>query len=232
MESTSVRRRASDRRPGGQPGHPGTTLRRSETPGRIEDLPPDSCGRCGRSRAGLPSEVQATRPLTDLPPMALETVEPRIHQAVCGPLRRGEPEPLSGGRDGSGPVRPGGDRAVPGAAHRIPRRRIVAVLADRFGVTRPQGTVSALLDRGADRFSGVAGQVRDAAAPAAVKPKDETGVRVHGRWKWIPVTGTKRIRPFRLGEGRGDGIAEATGLRCTMSGNRTGRSSSAVRSPG
>ncbi len=213
-ERASVRRRSSDRRPGGQPGHPGATLRRSETPGRIEDHPPDSCGRCGRSLAGSPSEVQATRQVTDLPPMALETVEHRVHQAVCGhcgEVNRGRfPEGVTA------PVQygPGVESIVQylGAAHMIPRRRIVAVLADRFGRTLSQGTVSALLDRGAARFSGFAGQVRAAAAQAAVKHRDETGVRVHGRLKWVHVTCTKQISHFRLGESRGDVLAEATGI--------------------
>ncbi len=54
-----------------------------ETPDGVEDHHPDVCGGCGASLAGAASEGYVRRQVADIPPVALETVEHRVHRAVC-----------------------------------------------------------------------------------------------------------------------------------------------------
>ncbi len=202
------------RRPGGQPGHKGTTMSLVETPDRVEDHHPDICRGCGASLAGAASEGYVRRQVADIPPVALETVEHRVHSAVCSGCGA-----VSAGRFPEGVKAPAqygpGVRSTVrylSAAQMIPRRRLAWLMRDLFGVVVSPGTVSALLDSGAERFSGFAEHVGAAAARAAVKHMDETGVRVDGRLRQFHVMCTELLSFFRLGESRGDVTVDATGI--------------------
>src|SRR5271168_5325874 len=49
---TSSLRQPSGKKPGGQQGHPGETLRRSETPDAVIDHYPPGCAACGALLSG------------------------------------------------------------------------------------------------------------------------------------------------------------------------------------
>ncbi len=208
------RKASSGRRPGGQPGHKGTTMSLVETPDRVEHHHPGSCAGCGASLAGAASEGYVRRQVADIPPVALETVEHRVHRAVCpgcgavsaGRFPEGVKAPAQYGPGVRSTVR------YLSAAQMIPRRRLAGTMRDLFGASLSPGTVSALLDSGAGKFSGFAGHVGAAAARAAVKHTAETGVRVDGKLRWIHVVCTELLSFFRLGESRGDVTMGATGI--------------------
>ncbi len=57
--TNSLRPKNTGRQPGGQPGHPGQTLRQSENPDISVDLPPpDTCPDCGGDLSGQPVETE------------------------------------------------------------------------------------------------------------------------------------------------------------------------------
>ena len=100
-------RRRSDRRPGGQKGHPGSTLARSGTPDRIEHHRPEVCPGCGGRLDPEDSEVHASRQVHDIPePVPPQVIEHRVHRCrcrACGEVAvAGFPE----GVNAPGPVRP------------------------------------------------------------------------------------------------------------------------------
>ncbi len=65
------------RKPGGQRGHKGTTLLRSETPDHIEDHFPHACAHCGHTLNDGMSVRFETRQVQDIP-------EPSRALACCG----------------------------------------------------------------------------------------------------------------------------------------------------
>ncbi|MCA1849741.1 MAG: IS66 family transposase zinc-finger binding domain-containing protein, partial [Acidobacteria bacterium] len=77
-------RERSGRKPGGQVGHPGSTLEFVEQPDRLVIYAPQSCYLCGSSLAE--SEVARTerRQVHDLPPQKIEVTEHRAQTKVCG----------------------------------------------------------------------------------------------------------------------------------------------------
>ena len=78
------RRRRGSRSSGGQPGHRGSTLRRSETPDHIVDHFPEACKGCDLPLDGGNAEVDAVRQVHDLPePRPLEVTEHRVHACEC-----------------------------------------------------------------------------------------------------------------------------------------------------
>ncbi len=80
----------SNRPTGGQPGHPGHTLRMVEEPDRTIRYPVESCSDCGRSLAQQAADRVERRQVFDLPEPKLEVTE---HQAevkicICGCVNR------------------------------------------------------------------------------------------------------------------------------------------------
>ena len=208
-------RRRSDRRPGGQKGHPGSTLARSGTPDRIEHHRPEVCPGCGGRLDPGDSEVHASRQVHDIPePVPPQVIEHRVHRCrcrACGEVAvAGFPEGVNA------PAQYGlNARALVlylNSVQFIPRQRQVELLRDLFGLKLSQGTVSAIIGRGAGEFAQLAGQIRKLIAEAPVKHMDETGIRVEGRLRWLHVACALGLGHFRVGASRGDVMAEATGV--------------------
>ena len=72
------------RRPGDQPGHPGSTLKRSATPDHVVDHFPERCRGCGLAFDGKGMEFHSVRQVHDLPePRPIEVTEHRAHRSRC-----------------------------------------------------------------------------------------------------------------------------------------------------
>ena len=80
---SSLRDRSS-KKSSGQPGHPGKTLRRSETPDATIDHFPPSCAGCGAALSEATAESYTARQVFDLPePQPLRVIEHRAHACRC-----------------------------------------------------------------------------------------------------------------------------------------------------
>jgi len=83
----SLRERGT-RRPGKQPGDPGTTMRLVDDPDARFELPPAACRRCGAGLAAEPVTAQRRRQVTDIEPAPAPAVTEYVAQArqcpCCG----------------------------------------------------------------------------------------------------------------------------------------------------
>ena len=75
-------RRRSGRKPGGQPGHPGSTLALVEDAGERKRHEPGPCAGCGASLADAPQVGMERRQVFDLPCA--------MRRSVISPAQRGE----------------------------------------------------------------------------------------------------------------------------------------------
>src|SRR5262249_51423007 len=83
----SERERRKDRRPGGQPGHPGAGLSRDLDPDERKDAdPPAQCSRCGAALAGAASAGASWAQLWDVKVsrQVTEWALPRLACRCCG----------------------------------------------------------------------------------------------------------------------------------------------------
>src|SRR6516165_8975132 len=79
---SSLRER-SGKKTGGQNGHPGETLRRSETPDATIDHFPQTCAGCGEALSAAMATDHIARQVFDLPePQPLIVTEHRAHRTV------------------------------------------------------------------------------------------------------------------------------------------------------
>src|SRR5271165_4741848 len=80
---SSLRER-SGKKPGGQKGHPGETLRQSETVDATIDHFPKACAGCGEALSEVMATDHVARQVFDLPePQPLVVTEHRAHSCRC-----------------------------------------------------------------------------------------------------------------------------------------------------
>ena len=77
-------RRPSGRTPGGQPGHPGSTLALVDNPNTRVRHKPGPCGGCGADLADAPEVGVERRQVFDLPPITVRVTEHQLIARRCG----------------------------------------------------------------------------------------------------------------------------------------------------
>src|SRR5690242_18253427 len=73
----------SQRKSGGQPGHPGRTLKLVEAPDMVIQRRPQRCEHCQQSLEGVGGTVIERRQVHDLPPQRLVVSEYQLEEVRC-----------------------------------------------------------------------------------------------------------------------------------------------------
>ena len=199
-------RESSDKKPGGQPGHPGDTLRPVAEPDVILDHYPNSCPNCGSTLTQDLATAYSARQVFDLPePQPLVVTEHRAHTCRCGQC--GEATRAAFPEEVTAPVQYG---ARIGAfvvyllhAQFIPEDRLAELMADLFGVRLAAAMIARMSAGCAGRFQGLVDAVCQFVRTAAVKHLDETGFRIGGKTQWLHVAVTAWLSFYRVSPRRG-----------------------------
>jgi transposase len=186
-------RKKTDRKPGGQPGHDGTTLRQIAKPTHEIAYEPGPCTGCGCSLSGRPITAIERRQQFDLPPISIEVTEHQLveRECVCG-LRTRAAAPV--GVDA--PVQYGPRIAAIVVylyvGQFLSKKRTAQALAELFGTPLSAGTVAALAARAASGLDEFLKAVGGRLADAEVVGFDETGLRVEGKLRWVHCARTDK----------------------------------------
>ena len=211
---SSLRER-SGKKPGGQKGHPGETLRQSETVDATINHFPKACAGCGEALSEAMATDHIARQVFDLPePQPLIVTEHRAHScrcAACGTQTRADFPP-----DVKAPVQYGARIAgiVVYLLHGqfLPEKRLAALMADLFGVQLSTATIAAMSQNCAARFESFATAIYARIAAAAVKHLDETGLRIGGKTQWLHIAATVLLTFYRIASKRGAMPENLTGI--------------------
>jgi len=164
-------RRKSGRKPGGQKGHPGDTLRQAANPDRVVEhrIGTDQrCPECGEPLGASAGELHPAgcecRQVFDLPAIRIEVTEHRAERRVCGAcgtqvtavFPEGGNAPLQYGEGGQSTALYLGDH------HLIPFQRHSEVFADLFGCVPSTGTLANFVKCGGAKAGMAMGPVREA----------------------------------------------------------------------
>jgi len=184
----------SERPPGGQPGHPGSTLRFVDNPDdfvmhELDGLCP--CG-CGSDLRDEPVIRYEKRQVFDLPPQKLAVTEHQIEVKRC---------PISGcevsasfPEDVHAPVQYGPRfnawLVYERGQQLMPLERISQMSADLFGAPMSEATIEAACAHTYDRLSAFEDQVVESILRSPVVHADETGLRAEGKLQWLHVVST------------------------------------------
>lgn len=203
-----------ERSTGGQPGHPGHTLRRAGKPDRIVPHRVERCSGCGRSLAGQEPDRVERRQVHDLPEPKLEVTE---HQAEvktcpCGCLNRAAFPPEAAAPVQYGP-RVRSIAVYLGEYQLLPFDRLAEIMREIFACESfSEGTIANFKADCSRRLEPVEAAIRDLAGAAPVAGFDETGVRATGSLHWLHTVSTQFLTWYYAHKRRGRVAMDAAGI--------------------
>src|SRR5664279_5643524 len=168
-------RRPSHRKPGGQPGHEGTTLDQVADPDQIIRHEPAGCGRCGSDLADAEQVGCSRRQVFDIPPITVRVVEHQVitRRCACGRICKGDP--------------PAG---VLAATQYGPKALAIIVYLFMGQFLSKKRTATARAAADLDQFIS---QVTAQLIASPVVNFDETGLRSDGRLTWLHSASTDKF---------------------------------------
>jgi transposase len=207
-------REPSDKKPGGQKGHKGETLRQVAEPDAVIEHFPSSCAECGEELTPASSTGFSARQVFDLPePPPPVVTEHRAH--VCACPHCGTKTTASFPDGCNAPVQYG-PRIMAMVVYLLhyqllPEDRLAELMATLFGVKLVPATIARMSRSCAARLQDFAATLSNLVAGAAVKHMDETGFRVGGKTQWLHVACTTLLTFYRVCAKRGSLLANVTG---------------------
>ena len=208
-------RKKSARKPGGQKGHKGETLRQVADPDATVDHYPETCQWCGSGLTPDMATGHGARQVFDLPePRPLVVTEHRAHRCRCGHCgtytRASFPVAITG------PVQYGariGAMVVYLSHYQLlPEDRLAELMKDLFGAELSPASLARMGGNSAESVQGVVDVIRELVKSAPVKHMDETGLRIAGRTQWLHVASTARLTFYRVSERRGSLLGGVGGI--------------------
>ena len=199
---TSSLREKSGKRPGGQPGHEGSTRMMSAQPDEIEDVQPNYCRECGREL----SEIEGVEEYRE------ECVGVRIIPVVkrlrflnttctCGCrnsvefARRKNPVYLSSGI-----------RALVVYFNIVicmPYNRIKSFLHDVMRIDISEGSIRNFIEDAGEKADTICDRIASELVKSPVAGTDESGFYVNGKLNWAWILQNPRLTLTWIAKGRG-----------------------------
>lgn len=214
-QRTGSLREKSGRKPGGQKGHKGETLRQSADPDTVVDHFPETCRGCGSALTPAIATGYGARQVFDLPePQPLLVTEHRTHRCRCGKCGT---ETGAAFPDGvTAPVQYGARISAMVVYllqyQLLPEDRLAELMAELFGVKLVPATIARMSRNCAGRVQGFGDAVCVSVKSAPVKHMDETGFRVGGRTQWLHIAATALLTFYRVSAKRGSLLSGVTGI--------------------
>jgi transposase len=187
IQKTQSLRTPSGKKPGGQPGHEGTTLKISGTPDTIQQHIPNYCTCCGEDLSRYQAHHIGRRQVIDIPPIKPIVTEHQQFEVHC---RCGHNNKASYPEGILTPVSygPGVQSLVSylSVRHYLPVERITELLSSLCGLSLSTGGVCYLLEKVKQKALPIYETIRQIIANGKVIGADETGVNINGKnyWAW------------------------------------------------
>ena len=187
QQKTQSLREPSGKKPGGQLGHEGTTLKGVSCPDLIEEHTPFYCTCCGEVLSALPGIFAGKRQVIDIPPIIPIVTEHRLFdkRCKCGHLNQasypmGVTAPVSYGENVQSLI------AYLSTRQYFPVKRLSEFLTDTFGLSVSTGGVGYILNKMRIKATATYESIRQSVLKNKVIGADETGVNINGKnnWAW------------------------------------------------
>jgi transposase len=211
---TKSLRRPSGKRPGGQVGHRGQTLRLSARPDRIVEDRPRECRCCHAPLISAQVLGHRRQQVVEVVPARLKVTEHRlavVRCRACGKTTRGE---------FPGAVR-SGVQYGPGVKARVlylqqyqllPYQRTSEAMRDLFGCRLSAGTVTNIVRECSDGLVETELKIKKGLRRSHVIHADETGLRVEGKLAYVHVASTPYLTHYGADARRGKAAMDEIGI--------------------
>ena len=186
------RKHKSQRKPGGQPGHPGhhRPLIPTAEVNVLKVLLPERCQHCGRKLPQKADRVTTEgeprrHQVTEIPEINPHTTEYQCPQVVCEHCQKTTQEPLPEEVRGNFGPHLTALIAYWTVVCRVPRRLVEAMLADVLGLEISLGSTQKAWEEVSQAVEQPCQQWQEQLPREAVRNVDETGWRSNGDKRWI-----------------------------------------------
>ena len=207
-------RKKSGKKPGGQVGHPGSTLQLSQTPDAVIVHAVEHCQHCQQDLREVNNLQVERRQVIDLPPKRVLVIEHQSEQKCCPNCQQISTAPFPA--DVRAPVQYGAAFGAVGVylvqQQLLPYERACEVMQDLLGPTLSEGTLQTLVQRCAEHLEPVEEQIKAALSQAQVLHQDETGLYVAGKRHWMHVSATEQLTHYAVHAKRGHEALDAIGI--------------------
>lgn len=207
-------RKKTGKKAGGQKGHPGTNLKKSEDPDEIVLHQVHTCSNCGSDIDLVQSNSFDSRQVFDIPPIKMTCVEHRSEMKTCPHCSHVNKADFP--EDVTQPTQYG-SRVKSFAIYLhdyqlLPFQRITELYQDIFGCSISPGTLVNTEIYCHDALRGFKQELINLLKQSPVINFDETGIRINGKRHWLHVAGTNRMTYYYPHKKRGYEAMDAMGV--------------------
>jgi len=204
LPKTQSLRESSGKKPGGQIGHDGTTLRMVSDPDVIQTHCPSFCTCCGENLSTIPAIFIGKRQVIDIPPILPIVTEHQIFNKCCkcGQLNQasfpmGVNTPVSYGENVQALT------AYLSVRQCVPFNRLAELLSNLFGLSVSTGGIDYILTKMKAKASVAYESIRQNVLRNKVIGADETGISINGKNHWVWTFQHKRATFIAVHKNRG-----------------------------
>ena len=204
-------REKGKRRPGKQPGEPGTTMSLVDNPKYRYWYPPAECRGCGTGLAGEEVFAQRRHQVTDIRPAPEPEVSEHVAQSkrcpCCGEVTEGVLPPGIRARASFGPEAHA-QAANLTCGNYVPSRRAAALMAQMAGIRVSAGWIAGVRAKAAALIgsSGFMDLVKELLRQAEAVHADETPARAAGGMRYVHLACTRFLTHMHTGDRSADAV--------------------------
>lgn len=214
-KKTKSLRHKSGKKSGGQPGHPGNTLKAVEHPDYVQVYPVKRCSHCRAFLEGVEAKSCEKRQVFDVPPVKVEVTEhqaenkecPICHQTTAGEFPAGVSQPVQYGE------RIKAQMVYFNQQHHVPLERTAEIIKDLYDQTVSEGTIVEACAQVAEQVGPVNQACKEELqATTGTAHFDETGGRVEKKLWWLHVVCTNLLTYYAVHRHRGSKALDEIGI--------------------
>jgi transposase len=211
---TKSLRQRSGKKPGGQAGHEGHTLKMVSEPEQIVVHRAAQCVQCGYNLAGVVAVDEQQRQVFDLPPLQMVVTEHRAEVVICPHCQMRNQGAFPAEVTQS--VQYGAQvKALSVYLHQqqlLPFARLRQVVEELLGTSPSAGTIALWLQEAAELVAEPVEHIKAALRQSDVLHCDETGLYIAGERVWLHVAATPQLTCYEAYPQRGRQGTDALGI--------------------
>jgi len=183
---TKSLRESSGKKPGGQPGHKGTTLQMTDKPDQTIQHIPQYCTCCGQDLTQIHATKVESRQQIELPPIDPIYIEHQVFQKICScgntvtaSFPQGVTPGISYGASVVNLI------AYLNVRHFLPFDRLTELCRTVFHLPLGGGTLVEMISRAAAKARPAYELIREKVKTSKTNGGDETGMKINGQKGWF-----------------------------------------------